>query len=137
MLQIKRLLGLVRDGGITQRPIGRLHEEQDPYKCTINNCNRVFSSMKSLKKHQVTWHNSKGTESQTEQMLRERILRLQRKQKEPSGPNGEASEGRAREQQTVEEGERRVSSATHDSTACRFKGEEVDFSVASSNGTDA
>ena len=54
-----------------------------------------------------------------------------------SGPNGEASEGRAGEQQTVEEGERRVSSTTHDSTACRFKGEEVDSSVASSNGTDA
>ena len=59
-----------------------MHEEQDPFKCTINNCNRVFSSMKSLKKHQVTWHNSNGKESQVEHMLREKILKLQQKQKD-------------------------------------------------------
>ena len=59
----------------------RLHEEEDPFKCTINNCNRVFSSMKSLKKHQVTWHNTKGTASPTEQLLREKFLKLQQKYK--------------------------------------------------------
>lgn len=59
----------------------RLHEETDPFKCTINNCNRVFASIKSLRRHQVTWHNSKGTESPTEQQLREKILKLQQKYK--------------------------------------------------------
>ncbi|KAK8817021.1 hypothetical protein WA556_002919 [Blastocystis sp. ATCC 50177/Nand II] len=59
----------------------RIHEEQDPYKCTINNCNRVFSSNKSLRRHQVMWHNTKGTESTTEQLLREKILKIQQRQK--------------------------------------------------------
>ena len=59
----------------------RLHEEKDPFKCTINNCGRVFSSMKSLRHHQKTWHNSKGTESIAEQQLREKILKLQQKYK--------------------------------------------------------
>ena len=37
--------------------------------------------MKSLKKHQVTWHNIKGTISPTEQVLREKFLKLQQKYK--------------------------------------------------------
>ena len=52
----------------------RLHEEEEPYKCKINNCNRCFSSVKSLRKHQAVWHNSKGTESQVEQQLREKLM---------------------------------------------------------------
>ena len=39
----------------------------------------MFASLKSLRRHQVTWHNTKGTESPTEQLLREKILKLQQK----------------------------------------------------------
>lgn len=37
--------------------------------------------MKSLKKHQITWHNVTGDASPVEQMLREKFLKLQLKYK--------------------------------------------------------
>lgn len=62
----------------------RIHQEGNPYQCKYPGCGKNFQSPKSLRKHERLWHDTDGKNSNSEQQLRERLVKQQKKAKEKS-----------------------------------------------------